>query len=129
MKLQAEKLKNTIPPPKFYSLHCKDADPDFMNVFIREMGEKHVILLFLSTGDEKLSGNIVVYGPEKPVADLGPKYVNFIDFCKYSPCFFHRICELLEGKGAGKGNKFQAKVSRMANRPKAEQLIAEYFSE
>lgn len=43
--------------------------------------------------------------------------------------FFHRVCELLEGKGAGKGNKFQAKVARMANRIKAEQLIAEYFSE
>lgn len=80
MNLQAEKLKNTVPPPKFYSLHCKDADPDFMNVFIREMGNKHDILLFLSTGDEKLSGNIVLYGPEKPVAALGPKYVRLHSF-------------------------------------------------
>lgn len=48
-----------------------------MNVFIREIGDKHGVLLFLSTGDEKLCGNVVLYGPEKPVADLGPKYVFF----------------------------------------------------
>lgn len=51
-----------------------------MNVFIREMGDKHSILLFLSTGDEKLSGNIILYGPEKPVATLGPKYVHLQGF-------------------------------------------------
>lgn len=51
-----------------------------MNVFIREMGDKHGILLFLSTGDEKLSGNIVLYGLEKPVTDLGPKYVHLHGF-------------------------------------------------
>lgn len=40
---------------------------------------------------------------------------------------FFSICEILEGKGAGKGNKFQAKVSKMANRIKAEAYVAEYF--
>lgn len=38
-----------------------------------------------------------------------------------------RVCEMLEGKGAGKGNKFQAKVTKMANRKKVETFIAEFF--
>lgn len=40
-----------------------------------------------------------------------------------------RICELLNGKGAGKNNKFQAKVNNMANRQKAEDLIKTYFAD
>ncbi|XP_066152134.1 alanyl-tRNA editing protein Aarsd1 isoform X1 [Euwallacea fornicatus] len=109
--LQAKNLNDTLPVPAFFSLHRKEAEPDFMNTFIRELGDKGKdIFLFLSTGDEKLSGNIVLYGPEKIVADLGPK-----------------ISELLEGKGAGKGNKFQAKVMKMANRSKAEAIIKDYF--
>ncbi|KAL1518381.1 hypothetical protein ABEB36_002012 [Hypothenemus hampei] len=110
--LQATNLKETHPVPKYYFNHQKEAGPDFMNTFIRELGECKDILLFLSTGDEKLSGNFVLYGPEETVSDLGPK-----------------ISELLEGKGSGKGNKFQAKVMKMANRSKAEQLIMDHYVE
>lgn len=71
--LEAAKLNNTLPVPAYFSMHRKEAEPDFMNTFIRELGDRKDILLFLSTGDEKLAGNIVLYGPEKEVADLGPK--------------------------------------------------------
>ncbi|XP_044766453.1 alanyl-tRNA editing protein Aarsd1-B [Coccinella septempunctata] len=104
------KLKNADPTPKYYSLHRKEAEPDFMNVFIQEYGKTDV-LLFLSTGEEKGVGNIVLYGPEDDVQKLGP-----------------RICSLMDGKGAGKGNKFQAKVTKMENRSKAEQVVKEHFS-
>lgn len=33
----------------------------------------------------------------------------------------------MDGKGAGKGNKFQAKVNNMKNFVKVESLIKEYF--
>ncbi|KAF7281048.1 hypothetical protein GWI33_005232 [Rhynchophorus ferrugineus] len=108
--LEANKLKDILPIPLYFSMHKKEADSDFMNTFIREMGDRKDILLFLSTGDEKETGNIVIYGPEQAVTDLGPK-----------------ICALLKGKGAGKGNKFQAKVTKMANRSEADELIANYF--
>ncbi|CAH1180152.1 unnamed protein product [Phaedon cochleariae] len=108
--LEVNKLKSMPHPPKYFSLHRKEAEPDFMNTFIKELG-KTEIFLFLSTGDEKQSGNIVLYGDEKAVADLGQK-----------------VCELLDGKGAGKGNKFQAKVNKMANRKSAEKYITEYFN-
>ncbi|KAJ8922402.1 hypothetical protein NQ315_004347 [Exocentrus adspersus] len=107
--MEARSLKSLDPPPKYFSMHRKEAEPDFMNTFIKELGRTD-IFLFLSTGDEKTVGNIVLYGEEKPVSDLG-----------------NQICELLDGKGAGKGNKFQAKVTKMANRKKAEQRISDYF--
>uniref|UniRef100_A0AAR5P3S8 Threonyl/alanyl tRNA synthetase SAD domain-containing protein n=1 Tax=Dendroctonus ponderosae TaxID=77166 RepID=A0AAR5P3S8_DENPD len=109
--VHAVKLNETLPVPAYYSMHRKEAEPDFMNTFIRELGGRTDIFLFLSTGDDKEAGNILLYGPEKDVAHLGPK-----------------ICELLGGKGAGKGHRFQAKVSKMANRSKAEELLKEYFS-
>ncbi|XP_030756279.1 alanyl-tRNA editing protein Aarsd1-B [Sitophilus oryzae] len=110
--LEAKKLNDMLPIPSYFSMHRREAEPDFMNTFVRELGDRKDILLFLSTGDEKQVGNIVVYGAEKDVSILGPK-----------------ICELLGGKGAGKGNKYQAKVSNMANRNKVEELIANYFKE
>ncbi|CAH1968839.1 unnamed protein product [Acanthoscelides obtectus] len=106
---EADKLKKIVPLPKYYFLHKKEADPDFMNTFIRELGLND-ILVFLSVGDEKTTGNIVLYGPEQAVGDLGDK-----------------IADILEGKGSGKGNKYQAKVNKMVNHKKAEQLIVNYF--
>jgi hypothetical protein len=41
-------------------------------------------------------------------------------------CF--RICALLNGKGAAKGPKFQAKVANLANRTKAEELIKQHIA-
>lgn len=67
---EANKLKSSTPLPKYYVLHKKEAEADFMNIFIKEFGSTDV-LLFLSVGDEKGTGNIVIYGPEKVVSDLG----------------------------------------------------------
>ncbi|KAG5886566.1 hypothetical protein JTB14_011278 [Gonioctena quinquepunctata] len=108
--LEAGKLKNLQPPPKYVSMHRKEAEPDFMNTFIKELG-KTDIFLFLSTGDENGIGNVVLYGDEKAVEELGKI-----------------VCDSLDGKGAGKGNKFQAKVNKMANRKEVEKRISDYFS-
>lgn len=126
--VEAEKLKQIEPTPSYFCLHKKEAEPDFINNFIREF-DRTDVLLFLSVGDEKTNGNFVLYGNEEPVAQLGPKYVFIIAFFHtLSIVFvFLRISELLKGKGAGKGNKYQAKVACMANRSKAEQLVIEYF--
>lgn len=72
--LEAWKLKNSNPQPKYFFMHRREAEPDFMNVFIRELDTTQ-IFLFLSTGDDKGVGNIVLYGDEKAVADLGNTYV------------------------------------------------------
>lgn len=70
--LEAQKLKNLNPLPRYFSLHRKEADQDFMSIFIKELGQTD-IFLFLSTGDEKTIGNIVLYGNEKAVLELGYK--------------------------------------------------------
>ncbi|XP_074038917.1 alanyl-tRNA editing protein Aarsd1-B [Leptinotarsa decemlineata] len=109
--LEASKLKSLQEQPRYFCMHRKEAEPDFMNSFIKEMGNTE-IFLFLSTGDEKGVGNIVLYGNEKAVSELGKI-----------------ICNLLDGKGAGKGNKFQAKVNKMVNRKEAEKSVSDYFKE
>ncbi|KAI4461228.1 alanyl-trna editing protein [Holotrichia oblita] len=106
---EAQKLKETSPLPKYYMLHRKEAEPDYMNQFIKNFGSTDVFLV-LSVGDEKGAGSIVIYGKEDDVTALGNK-----------------ICELYNGKGAGKGNKFNAKVNSLNNKKKVEELLKEYF--
>ena len=106
---EAEKLKQVNPSPHYFSLHKKEAGSDFMSIFINEVGDSN-ILLFLTVGDEKGAGQMVLYGQSDIVSQLGPQ-----------------ICDVLNGKGAGKGTKFQAKVSNLSKRSEAEELIKEYF--
>lgn len=70
------------PQPKYFAYHNKDASPDFMNNFIRELGNSNVFL-FLSTGDEKKEGNIMLYGDEKDVSALGNRFVLVKFFFKF----------------------------------------------
>ncbi|CAG9862172.1 unnamed protein product [Phyllotreta striolata] len=107
----ARKLKSTNPLPKYFFLYRKDAEIDFINSFLRELGNTEVFL-FLAVGDEKKEGNILLQGKEEILSELGPK-----------------VCQLLEGKGAGKGTTYRAKVSKMIKRKDAEKLIADYFNQ
>ncbi|XP_025830493.1 alanyl-tRNA editing protein Aarsd1-B-like [Agrilus planipennis] len=108
---EAQKLKNSVPHPKFFIHYKKEADVDYINTFLREINDTETVtFLFLAVGDEKTTGNIVLYGQESDVQNLG-----------------NQISNILEGKGAGKGKKFQAKVTKMANMKKAEELIKNHF--
>lgn len=106
--VEAKKIKDS--QAKYYCLHKKEAEPDFINNVLREVGNNVDKFLFLSTGDEKGAGNIVLCGEEATIAELGNK-----------------ICELLGGKGAGKGKRFQAKVANLGNRKKVDALLQDYF--
>lgn len=106
---EAASIKQQVPTPVYYSLHRKEADSDFMSILINEVGDQSV-LLFLTVGDEK-GGQMVLHGEPDMVAQLGPQ-----------------ICALLNGKGAAKGPKFQAKVANLANRTKAEELIKQHIA-
>ncbi|XP_039284878.1 alanyl-tRNA editing protein Aarsd1 [Nilaparvata lugens] len=105
----ARELLSQSPRPKYYCLHRKEADPDFMSIFINEVNNQD-ILLFLTIGDELGAGQLVLHGAPEIVSQLGPQ-----------------ICEVLEGKGAGKGPKYQAKVKSLKLRNKAIELIEKYF--
>lgn len=116
---EVEKLKTMQPQPKWYSLHRSDGiEPDFINAFLRNAPEisqqtnDGLSLLFLTVGEEGThKGQLVLFGDPKIVNELGPT-----------------ICELLEGKGNGKGQRYQAKVNNLKRISECEKRIAEYFN-
>lgn len=115
---EANKLKSMNPQPKWYSIHRKDGiDTDFNNVFLKNApeiknGSDGLSLLFLTSSDESgQKGNLILLGDENVVADLRDQ-----------------ICSLLDGKGAGKGQRFQAKVNQLKKINACEKLIIEYFA-
>jgi len=104
-------LKQWSPRPRYWIYHRREGEVDFMNAIVREVGDTKTFL-FLSVGEDKGQGNILLYGKEDYIEALGQK-----------------ICDMLNGKGAGKGTRFQAKVSNLGNRGKVEKMLAEYFAQ
>ncbi|KAJ8973983.1 hypothetical protein NQ317_017358 [Molorchus minor] len=96
--LEVSKLKNIEPQPKYYFLHRKEAEADFMNLFIKEMGTTD-IFLFLSTGDENTTGNIVLYGEEKAIASLGNNNHVLIPLLSFSSGVFSNHQKLTDSSG------------------------------
>lgn len=115
---EANKLKAMNPQPKWYSIHRKDGiDTDFNSVFLKNApeikgkAEDGLSLLFITTSDDQGKvGNMLLEGDEKVIADLGDQ-----------------ICNLLDGKGKGKGKRFQARVNQLKKIAACEKLIEEYF--
>lgn len=109
-------MKALAPVPKWYTLHRKDGIyPDFINAFLRnstiDSDLNELSLLFLTVGEENSQrGHIVLYGNDKIVNDLGPK-----------------LCEILDGKGNSKGQRFQGKVNNLKGLPACEKIISKYF--
>lgn len=116
---EAEKLKSLVPQPKWYSIHRRDViDSDFISVFLKNAPEikndsDGLSLLFLTSADEiGEKGNMILFGNETVIANLGDA-----------------LCDLLEGKGRGKGQRFQAKINNLKKIPACEKLIIEFFKQ
>ncbi|XP_034249648.1 alanyl-tRNA editing protein Aarsd1 [Thrips palmi] len=92
--MEAEKLKNTNPKPHHLILYRSEADMDFINSFLREFNDESVVLLLIVGEEPNLQ--LVLHGNPNRVACVGPK-----------------LCDVMGGKGFGKGSKFQAKVSKL----------------
>lgn len=107
---EARLLKQQEPLPAFHTLHRREADAEFMAIFANELADKDV-LLFLTCGDEKGSGQFLLSGPENIVSAIGPK-----------------VCELLDGKGFFKHKKFQGKASALSGRGKVEKLLMDLLT-
>ncbi|XP_055590442.1 alanyl-tRNA editing protein Aarsd1-A isoform X2 [Uranotaenia lowii] len=110
--LEANKLNSMDPIPRFYSVHRQDGpDSDFMNCFARNVSSPNCFL-FLTNGDDSgKSGQMVLQGLSEDILKLGDK-----------------ICELLEGKGNGKGTRYNAKVTKLKAIDQCQTLIESYFA-
>lgn len=114
---EAEKLKLLTPLPKWYAVNRSyGIEPDFINAFLQNAptistDEDGISLLMLTVGEENGGkGQLTLVATEAIVKELGPK-----------------ICEILDGKGNGKGQRFQAKVNNLKRLPECEKLLRAYF--
>lgn len=108
---EAAKLDELVPTPKYYFIHRNDGvESDFFTVFLKNTKAKDTFLLLTAITDDKGKGQIVIQGKPDDVTILGPQ-----------------LSEILDGKGNGKGGKFQAKVNNLKKLPACEELIKKYF--
>lgn len=107
---EAEKFKQTE-DKRYYLLHRHDGlDVDFINIFLRNANSVDT-LFFVTVGDETNKGQLLLQGPPTAITALGDK-----------------ICTLLDGKGSGKGNRFQGKVNNLKKTCECDKLVVEYFA-
>ena len=64
------------------------------------------VVAFLTGGDGAAAGPFLILGPAGRVSSVGPK-----------------VAKLLEGRGGGKGGRFQGKASRLEHRAQALSLF------
>lgn len=116
---EVEKLKSMTPLPKWYAVNRNyGIEPDFINTFIKNAPTTAsdgdgILLVMLTVGEENGSkGQLMLFGVEIIVKELGPK-----------------ICEILDGKGNGNGDRFQAKVNNLKRLPECEKLLHKFFND
>lgn len=106
---EAVKLSAISPAPKYVCLHRSGNDGDFLPFFLREFKAGNT-LLFVTFNDGSDKGKMYLQGDPEDVAVLGPL-----------------LCELMEGKGSSKNDKYQAKITNMKPIKLCEEKITEHF--
>lgn len=110
----AEELNANPNPGDYFSIHQKDGvDVDFANTFFRTVKVKKEIFFFVTISDaiDSKSGSVTLQGNPSDIAALSDS-----------------ICNLLGGKGNGKNNRFQAKVTQLNKVKDCETLIKSHFA-
>lgn len=100
-------------PENFFFIHRSDGvDVDFANTFLRVVKPKKPVFFFITIADgiDSKSGSLLINGNSEDVTLLGPQ-----------------ICDILGGKGNGKNNRFQGKVTQMNKVKDCESLIRKHF--
>lgn len=110
----ADDLNADSNPTDFYSLHRNDGVTiDFANTFLRTVKVNKTIFFFITIADgiDSKSGSLIIQGSPDDVTALADS-----------------ICTLLAGKGNGKGNRYQAKVTQLGKIKDCEILIKNHFA-
>lgn len=116
-KFECDRLKSLDELPKWVSVTRNYGnESDFINTFLQnapEITEDGLRLILVTAGEDNSSkGQMTLFGLEAIVQEIGPK-----------------ICEILDGKGNGKGKRFQGKVNNLKHLTECEKFLAEYFQE
>lgn len=103
--------------PKWFSvMRSYGNESDFISAVLQnapEATEDGLRVILVTAGEDgSPKGQLTIFGVESVVQQIGPK-----------------ICEILDGKGNGKGKRFQAKVNNLKRLPQCENYLAEYFDE
>lgn len=109
----AEELNAVSDPSDFFSLHRSDGvDVDFASTFLRTVKVNKSIFFFITISDgiDSKSGSLIIQGNPEDIAALADQ-----------------ICSLLGGKGNGKNNRYQAKVTQLNKVKDCEILIKKHF--
>lgn len=99
---------------KFFVLNRSDGvDIDFANTFLRAAKVNENFFIFITIADEidSKNGTLIIHGAPKDISALGDP-----------------INKLLAGKGNGKNNRYQAKVTHLDKVKDCETLIQNYFA-
>lgn len=111
---EAEKFNNDTTAKPYVSLHRNDGvDMDFANTFMRNLKAEKSLFLFITISEviDGKSGSLLLQGDPEDITALGDP-----------------ICKLLDGKGNGKNNRFQAKVTNLNKIKDCEILIKNHFA-
>ncbi|XP_043207411.1 alanyl-tRNA editing protein Aarsd1-A-like isoform X2 [Amphibalanus amphitrite] len=96
------------PGERFLSVHQPHGDAEFMSAVVSAVGDGTVPVLVTVGGADGAPGSLLLSGPPALVERLGP-----------------RLCELMDGKGAGKNGRFSAKLGSLKQRAQADRLLRE----
>lgn len=111
--VEADRVKSLSPKPLYCIVHRKEGDADFISAFIKQLDDNSVLSV-LTVGDEKAgAGQLVVTGEAADaVQEIGKK-----------------LCTLLDGKGGGKGQRFNAKINNLKNVTQIESIVKAFIAE
>jgi hypothetical protein len=109
----AEKFNACENPLPYYFLHKNNGvELDFANAFLRNAKPKAATFFFITISDglDTKSGSVIIQGNAEDIAAV-----------------FDKICELLDAKGSGKNNRYQAKANKLNKVKECEALIVKHF--
>lgn len=110
---EAARVSN-IEDQDYCIIHRADGlDATFTQIFLKSLklkNKKMMVIVVLNDSVDSATGNITVQGDSADLEKLKDK-----------------ICEILNGKGNGKGEKFQAKVGNLNKMKEVTKLVDAYF--
>jgi len=99
---EAKEKKNLETKPSYIYFYRREGDNDYISTLTKELSD-YLLIVIVGEGN---SGQLVVTGQGEIVVNIGKK-----------------LAELLDGKGGGKGSRFNAKLNSFKNISLVEKVI------